>query len=80
VEEHSGHGSAVKLNDVILSGHASPITAIALLQIFLYWDYTRLDRADRYLRIVAVGFVTIVLGMATVLATVIAVQSEQRMN
>jgi len=79
-EAHSGHGSAVRLNDVIFSGHASLITAITLLQICLYWDYPRLDRWDRCLRIVVVSFLTVVLGMAIVLATVIAVQSEQLMN
>lgn len=79
-EENSGHASAVRLNDVVFSGHASLITAITLLQICIYWDYPRLDRSDRCLRISVISFLVIVLGMAILLALVIAVQSEQPMN
>lgn len=49
-QAHSGHDSAVRLNDVFFAGHAAVITGVTLLQIAWFYDYPPLDGPDKLLR------------------------------
>jgi len=75
--QHDGSNSAVRSNDVMFSGHAFVLTGVTLLQIAIYYDYPKLDRSDRTLRIIVVICMAIILVGAGVLALIIAIQSER---
>lgn len=70
-QSYDGHGSAVRLNDVLFAGHAALVTAVTLLQIVVYYDYPPLERFERLLRAIVLAFVVAVVLAAAVLALVI---------
>jgi len=79
-KEHGGNNSAVRFNDVCFAGHACVLTIVQIIQIFVYWDYPPLTRADKLLRIGVVSAVSIGVAVAFVMAVLILSTSETVMD
>lgn len=81
-EYHQKYGGLppVKLNDVVFSAHALLLTLVTLFQIAIYYDYPRLPKNDRILRMVVVGSLTAVVVVAAGVAVFIVENHETQLS